>query len=66
MNNKMADDYMDSLIKEIEELQSENAKLKQQVSDMRCCMNCKHCTENGACDEEIECGVSYKNWEWEG
>ena len=41
MNNKMANDYMDSLIKEIYSLQAENAKLRGQVEKMKCCPNCK-------------------------
>ena len=35
MNNKMADDYMDSLIKEIETLQAENERLRTALERAR-------------------------------
>ena len=35
MNNKMADDYMDGLVNEIQSLQAENATLKTKIEQMQ-------------------------------
>ena len=50
---------------EIERLEAEVVKLKQQVEKMKCCENCKDFCY-GMCGGSEDGCDDYNKWEWEG
>lgn len=42
----------------------ENAKLKQQIKDMRCCGNCIWGLSEKSCRYKDSCNADLNKWEW--